>query len=237
MPPLQRRAASLPHHRAPRAPAWRPGLWALLALAPLVARSQGPAASGPAGVKIAFVGDSLTEGLGVTRDQAYPALVEQQLRALGYDATAINSGVSGATSAGAAQKIRWALRSQPTLIVLALGANDMLRGLDPAGTKANLAAGIDEARKASVPLLLVGMKAAPNLGPAYQRAFEALFNDLAAQRKVPLLPFLLEGVAAERALNQPDGIHPNARGHEALARTVLGAILPLLPPPPRPAAP
>ena len=191
------------------------------------------AAAGPA-VRIAFVGDSLTEGLGVTRDQAYPALIEQQLRALGYDAASINSGVSGATSAGAAQKIRWALRSQPTHLVLALGANDMLRGLDTAVTKRNLEAGIDEAQRAGVPLLLVGMKAAPNLGPQYQKSFEALYSALAATRKVPLLPFLLEGVAAEPSLNQPDGIHPNARGHQALARTVLRALLPLLPPLPQP---
>ena len=190
------------------------------------------AAPGPV-IKIVFVGDSLTEGLGVTREQAYPALIEQLLRALGYDATSINSGVSGATSAGAAQKVRWALRSQPTLIVLALGANDMLRGLDTAVTKQNLAAGIDEAQRAGVPLLLLGMKAAPNLGPDYQKSFESLFIDLAASRKVPLLPFLLEGVAAEPALNQPDGIHPNARGHEQVARTVLHALQPLLPPLPK----
>ena len=164
-------------------------------------------------------------------------MVERLLRDLGYDAAAINAGVSGATTAGAAQKVRWALRARPSLIVLALGANDMLRGLDSDLTRKNLSAGIDEAQKAGVPILLAGMKAAPNLGPGYRLRFERVFTDLAALRRVPLLPFLLEGVAAEPSLNQPDGIHPNPLGHQAIARSVLRAITPLLPPPPKRATP
>jgi acyl-CoA thioesterase-1 len=198
-----------------------------LALCLALAASLG-AAPGD-GPLILCLGDSLTEGFGVAPEQAFPSRLEQRLREAGHaGARVINAGISGSTSASAVSRLRWQLRAEPDVLVLALGANDGLRGLDLAQTRRNLDEAIALARSAGVRVVLAGMKLPPNYGPSYTRDFEALFAELAAAHRVALIPFLLEGVAARPDLNLPDGIHPNARGHERVADNVLAALLPLL---------
>jgi acyl-CoA thioesterase-1 len=125
-------------------------------------------------------------------------------------------------------RLRWQLKSRPDVVVIALGGNDGLRGIDVAATRANLSSAIELAQKSGARVLLAGMKLPPNYGPEYTSAFEAMFPALAKQHGVALLPFLLEGVAADPALNLPDGIHPNERGTEIVARNVVAALLPML---------
>jgi acyl-CoA thioesterase-1 len=187
------------------------------------------AARGAGGERvIVCLGDSLTEGYGLAPDRAYPSLVERMLSERGRAVRVINAGISGSTSASAVSRLRWQLRSRPDIVLIALGANDGLRGVDVAATRANLSAAIDLAQQNGARVLLAGMKLPPNYGPKYTTAFAAMFPALAAQHRVALLPFLLEGVAGDPALNQPDGIHPNERGTEIVARNVLEALLPLL---------
>jgi len=177
---------------------------------------------------VVCLGDSLTEGYGLAPEQSYPTLLERMLRERGHAVRVVNAGVSGSTSASAASRLRWQLRSRPDVVVIALGGNDGLRGFDVAATKANLSTAIDLAQQSGARVLLAGMKIPPNYGPEYTAAFEAVFPALAKEHGVALLPFLLEGVAAKPDLNLPDGIHPNARGTEIVARNVLAALLPLL---------
>jgi acyl-CoA thioesterase-1 len=177
---------------------------------------------------IVCLGDSLTEGYGIAPERAYPTLVERMLRDRGHAARVVNAGISGSTSASAVSRLRWQLRSRPEIVVIALGGNDGLRGVDVAATRANLSAAIELARQSGARVLLAGMKLPPNYGPEYTAAFEAIFPALAAEHGVPLLPFLLEGVAADPALNLPDGIHPNERGTEIVARNVFASLLPML---------
>jgi acyl-CoA thioesterase-1 len=177
---------------------------------------------------VVCLGDSLTEGYGLAPEQAWPSLVERMLRERGQAVRMVNAGISGSTSASAASRLRWQLRSKPEIVVIALGGNDGLRGVEVSATRANLSAAIELAQRSGARVLLAGMKLPPNYGPEYTAAFEALFPALAAQHDVALLPFLLEGVAADPALNLPDGIHPNAGGTEIVARNVLAALLPML---------
>lgn len=180
---------------------------------------------------VVCLGDSLTEGYGLAPEESYPSLLEGMLRERGHAVRVVNAGVSGSTSASAASRLRWQLRSRPDVVVIALGGNDGLRGVDVAATEANLSMAIDLAQQSGARVLLAGMKLPPNYGPEYTAAFEALFPALAVKHHVALLPFLLEGVAANPELNLPDGIHPNARGTEIVARNVLAALQPLLAPP------
>jgi acyl-CoA thioesterase-1 len=179
-------------------------------------------------IRIVCLGDSLTEGYGLAPEQAYPSRLESGLRERGYAVRVVNAGISGSTSASAVSRLRWQLRSGPDWVVIALGGNDGLRGVDVATTKANLAQAIEVAKQAGVRVLLAGMKLPPNYGRDYTDAFEAIFPALAEEHEVPFLPFLLEGVAADPALNLPDGIHPNARGSAIVARHVQRALAPLL---------
>lgn len=178
--------------------------------------------------KIVVLGDSLTEGYGVSKEKAYPALVEKALRAKGKDVTVVNGGSSGATSASGPPRLKWFLKGKPDMMLLALGANDALRGFDLAATERNLATTIEAAQKAGVKVLLAGMKAPTNYGEEYRKRFEGLYGRLAKRFSVPLLPFLLEGVGGHPELNLADGIHPNEKGHEVVAKAVtvfLGARL------------
>ena len=177
---------------------------------------------------IVCLGDSLTEGFGLAPERAYPTLVERMLRERGHAVRVVNAGISGSTSASAVSRLRWQLRSRPEIIVIALGGNDGLRGVDVEATRANLSAAIELAQQSGARVLLAGMKLPPNYGPEYTAAFEAMFPALAARHGVALLPFLLDGVAADPALNLPDGIHPNERGTEIVARNVFAALLPML---------
>jgi acyl-CoA thioesterase-1 len=193
-----------------------------LALAlPVPAGATGPAAA-PRAIRVLALGDSLTEGYGVAQTQAYPALLEQALQArTGREVRVINAGIGGSTSASALSRIRWHLRAKPDLVVLALGANDMLRGLSPESCEKNLDQALALLSEHSIPAVLAGMRVPPNYGADYRRRFEAIYPRLAARHRVPIIPFLLEGVAGSRELNQEDGIHPNEKGHQTMARTVL----------------
>ena len=171
---------------------------------------------------IVFLGTSLTAGLGLTEDQAFPALIQDTLDALGIPLRVVNSGVSGETTAGGLRRIGWLVRQPVSVLVVELGANDGLRGLDVDAMRSNLQTIIDRTKAAhpDARIVLLGMQAPPNLGGRYTQAFSKVFSDLAATNGTALVPFLLEGVAGVPELNQTDGIHPTAGGHELLARTV-----------------
>jgi len=171
-------------------------------------------------ISITFLGDSLSAGLGVEEDEAFPVIVERRLRELGWNVKVTNAGVSGDTTAGGVSRLSWILKQEPHIVVLELGANDGLRGMSVAVTEANLRRMISGTKEAGVSVLLVGMMVPPNYGSEYAQRFNDVFPGLADELGVPLVPFLLEGVAAEPELNQADGIHPNSAGHRRVAETV-----------------
>ena len=178
--------------------------------------------------KIVAVGDSLTEGLGVAREQAYPAVLARRLAEKGRAIEVVNAGVSGARSSSGPSRVRWALKGNPDLIILELGANDGLQGGPTAEMKKNLSLAIEEAKSAGVKVLLAGMKAPPNMGDKYCRDFERVFKDLSHKHRVPLIPFFLEGVAADPKLNQPDMKHPTAEGYIRVVDNVMRSLEPML---------
>jgi acyl-CoA thioesterase-1 len=177
---------------------------------------------------VVFLGDSLTAGLGLAEEDAFPAVLERDLRAAGRPVRVVNAGVSGDTSAGGLARLDWLLRQRPDVLVVGLGANDGLRGLRPEATRDNLRAILSRARGAGVRVLLLGMRLPPNYGPEYTRSFAEVYAGLAAELDVPLVPFLLEEVGGRPELNLPDGIHPTAAGHRLLAATVRPYLLKLL---------
>jgi len=179
--------------------------------------------------KIVVLGDSLSAGYGLLELQAYPALLQDKLNVEGYGWEVVNAGISGDTSAGGLQRLDWALNQGDVRILLvALGANDGLRGLPVSEMKKNLAAIIAGAQEKRISVLLAGMEAPPNFGPEYTVSFRQVFRDLARQYKVTLLPFLLDKVAGEPSLNLPDGIHPNADGSHIVADTVWNVLKPMV---------
>jgi len=173
--------------------------------------------------RIIFFGDSLTAGYGVGPDLAFPSLVEKKLKQEGKKVEVINAGLSGETSAGGLTRINWILNQQVDVFVLELGANDGLRGLPLEQTRNNLQAILEKVKEKNpkVKIIVAGMLVPPNMGPEYSNAFKLLFPDLANQNNAVLVPFLLEGVAGNTKLNQPDGLHPNAKGHEIVAETMV----------------
>jgi acyl-CoA thioesterase-1 len=178
--------------------------------------------------RVVFLGDSLTAGYGLPKEQSVPSLIQKQLDAEGYDYEVVNHGVSGDTSAGGVSRLDWALDGDVRVLVLELGANDGLRGLPVESTKANLSDIITRAKARGVTVLLTGMEAPPNHGPLYTQQFRQLFADLARAHEVAFVPFYLEGVAGNPALNISDGIHPNAAGAAIVQQTVWKALRPLL---------
>jgi acyl-CoA thioesterase-1 len=187
--------------------------------------------AGGAGERIIVaLGDSLTAGLGVASDEAYPALLEARARKAGFDYRVVNAGVSGDTSAGGLRRLDWILRSRPDVVIVALGSNDGLRGQPIAALRDNLTTIVTRLRAAGARVLLVGMRLPPNYGAAYAGDFAEVFGTVARRTSVAFLPFLLEGVAGDPALNQPDGIHPNAAGQRIVADRVWTALRPLLRP-------
>lgn len=182
----------------------------------------------PARPRIVALGDSLTAGLGLEAGQAWPALIQARLDAAGYAYEVVNAGVSGDTTAGGRRRLDWALDGDVEVLVLELGANDGLRGLTPADMRANLDAIITAAKARGITVLLCGMEAPPNFGSDYTREFRAVFADLATAHDVAFLPFFLDGVAGDPALNQPDGIHPNVDGTRRVADHIWRALEPLL---------
>jgi acyl-CoA thioesterase-1 len=179
---------------------------------------------------VLFVGTSLTAGLGLDPDSAYPSVLQRTADSAGVPITVVNAGVSGETSAGALRRIDWVLREPVDVLVLETGANDGLRALRVDSTRANLEAILTRARQAhpSVRLVLVQMEAPPNLGGEYTGRFRGMFPEVARTTGAALTPFLLEGVAGVARLNQPDGIHPNEDGARRVARTVWATLRPVL---------
>ena len=178
--------------------------------------------------RIVFLGDSLTAGLGLATDRSFPSLIGKKLKERGLHYDVINAGVSGDTSAGGVRRLDWSLEGDVRMLIVALGGNDALRGLPPREMKKNLATILDRARERKVPVILAGMEAPPNNGPDYTREFRNVYSELAAEYNVRLIPFLLQGVAGDASLNQPDGIHPNVRGAELVADLVWKELEPAL---------
>ena len=178
--------------------------------------------------RIVFLGDSLTAGLGLAAEQSYPSLIGKRLKEHGYDYEIVNAGVSGDTSAGGLRRLDWSLDGDVRVLIVALGGNDGLRGLPTSEMKKNLAAILDRAREKKISVILAGMEAPPNNGPDYTRDFRKVYSDLAKEYQVTFIPFLLQGVAGDAALNQADGIHPNVRGAEIVADLVWRELQPVL---------
>jgi acyl-CoA thioesterase-1 len=181
------------------------------------------AAATPVGAHVPVIldiGDSLTAGYGLPPDQAFPARLEAWLRQKGIEARVVNAGVSGDTTAGGLALLDWALADKPDLVILALGGNDALRGIDTGTVRANLDKMIQKIEASDAKVLLLGMIAPPNWGEEYKRAFDRIFPELAQAHNVPLYSFFLEGVAMKPELNQPDGIHPNETGVSVLVDRV-----------------
>lgn len=224
----------------------RPVLWMFLALLACGPRQQAPHEASPApspgppqptpnvstdAPVILFLGTSLTAGYGLDLEQAFPAHIQARIDAAGLKHRVLNAGVSGETSAGALRRLDWLLQEQSVaVLVVETGANDGLRGHDPEATRANIQTIFDRALRQSPPprLMLLGMEAPPNLGADYARRFRGIYPELARRNGAVLVPFLLEGVAGIPDLNQADGIHPTAEGHEHVAETVWRALRPLL---------
>jgi len=194
---------------------------ALLSVAAGEARGEGV---------VVALGDSLTAGLGVAADEAFPARLQARLRAEGYDYRVVNAGVSGDTTAGGLRRVDWALRAHPDVVIVALGANDGLRGQSPPAIRGNLEEIVARLQAAGVRVLLVGMRLPPNYGAEYTKEFEAVFPAVARRAKITLMPFLLDGVAADPRLNQADGIHPTAAGQQMIADRLWPYLRPLLRP-------
>jgi acyl-CoA thioesterase-1 len=176
---------------------------------------------------VAF-GNSLTAGLGVSPDQSYPARLQRTLDAAGYVYRVVNAGVSGDTTAGGVRRVSWVLKSKPAIVILELGGNDGLRGLSLSETKDNLERIIQQLQQASVTVVLAGMKLPPNYGKDYTNGFESLYQALAKQYRLTLIPFFLDGVAGSSSLNQADGIHPTGEGYRIIVEKILPTLEPLL---------
>jgi acyl-CoA thioesterase-1 len=204
------------HHR-------RPAILGFALLASLVT-----AAGARAEETIAVLGDSISAGFGVTPEEAYPARLQERLRREGYDYRVVNAGVSGDTTAGGLRRVDWVLRARPSIAIVALGGNDGLRGLSVVAMRANLEQIVERLQAAGAQVLLTGMRVPPNYGDAYAREFAAAFPAVAAKTGAALMPFLLDGVAADGQLNQADGIHPNARGQAIIAERLWPYLKPLL---------
>jgi len=200
---------------------------ALLVLVLTAALPGSVAAQGKPLTILAF-GDSLVAGFGLGNRDGFTAKLEMALKAKGIEARVINGGLSGDTSAGGLARLDWALEPKPDFAIVELGANDGLRGLDPAQTRANLDAILGKLKAKGVPVLFAGMYAPPNMGPDYGKAFNALYPELAKKHGVAFYPFFLDGVAADASLNQPDGIHPNAKGVDIIVERILPHVLKLI---------
>lgn len=182
---------------------------------------------GPA-PRIVVLGDSLTAGLGLAPEQAYPALLQKRLDAAGLKYEVVNAGVSGDTSAGGLRRVDWVLEGDVKVLIVALGGNDALRGLPVEQLRENLVTITERAKARGIKVILAGMEAPPNFGSAYTGAFRQTYRDVARQQGAVLIPFLLDGVAGIPEMNQGDGIHPTAAGAEKVAETVWSALRPIV---------
>ncbi|WP_200909777.1 arylesterase [Azospirillum thiophilum] len=187
-----------------------------------------PTSAAAAPVKLLALGDSLTAGYGLAEPQGFTRQLEKALSGKGYSVTVINAGVSGDTTAGGRARLDWALADKPDAAIVELGANDMLRGLDPDQARANLDAILKTLTERKIPTLLAGMFASPSLGKPYTDRFNAIYPDLAKSYDLPLYPFFLDGVALDRTLIQQDGLHPNAQGVAVIVERILPSVTALL---------
>lgn len=182
-----------------------------------------------ANTKILFLGDSLTEGYGIEKQAAYPTQLQKIIeKDTGIRVEIINGGVNGSTTASGISRIKWYKRANPDIVILALGANDGLRGIPIQETEKNLQQIIDHLRKWGCRIVICGMKMPPNYGESYRKPYESLFPKLAENNNTLLVPFLLEGVAGEKTMNLPDGIHPNEEGHQFIASNIYKVIKDIL---------
>jgi len=187
------------------------------------------AAAAPAATQtIVVLGDSLTAGYGLAADQTFPARLQEALAARGVAAQVVNAGVSGDTTAGGLTRIDWVLKERPDAVIVELGGNDGLRGLDPKQSFANLDAILEKLDAAKIPVLIAGMKAPPNLGREYGAEFESIYARLAERHNAAFYPFFLDGVAADPALNQKDGLHPNPEGVAIIVEKITPFVLRLI---------
>ncbi len=179
---------------------------------------------------ILMFGDSITAGYGLSEEQAYPALIQNKIDSLNLNHNVINAGLSGETTAGGARRVDWILQQEVDIFLLGLGGNDGLRGIDPSNTKKNLITIIEKvrAKDPEIDIILAGMEAPPNLGQQYTSEFRSVFSEVAAEKDVIFMPFLLEDVAGVEELNQPDGIHPTGKGQQIIANHIWTYIEPLL---------
>lgn len=185
-------------------------------------------ARGSGEMTLVFVGDSLTQGYGVKKNESFPELVSEQLKKNGRKVKVINGGVSGSLSSSAEQRVRWYLKIHPDVIFICLGANDSFKGTPPSAIKQNLSKAIALAQAAQVRVVLAGMRPFRNMGEKYVQEFEGVFRDLAKMKNLTYMPFLLDGVALKPELNQADGKHPNAQGHILISQNVLKVLEPVL---------
>ncbi len=192
------------------------------ALMSLIVSSPTLAASRP--IKLVAFGDSLTAGYRLPADAAFPAVLERMLKAKGRDVSIANAGVSGDTTTGGLDRLDWSVPDGTDGVILELGANDMLRGTDPAIARRNLTAMLDQFKARGIPVLIAGMQAAPNLGPDYRAKFDAIFPDLAKRYGLILYPFFLEGIIGDAGQHLDDGLHPNTRGVETIAARMLPTV-------------
>lgn len=176
-------------------------------------------------VSILVLGDSLTSGYGLENGESFPAQLESSLQSAGYSVKVINAGVSGDTTAGGLARIDWALADQPQIVVVAIGANDALRGLDPAQARSNLDQIITRLKMAGCRVILAGMQSPRNLGPDYYNKFDQIYPDLAKHHELLFYPFFLDGVATRSDLNQTDGIHPNSAGVQQVVKGIQPLIV------------
>ena len=176
-------------------------------------------------VKLAILGDSLAAGYGLAPAQAFPARLQAALKEKGRNVTDINHGVSGDTTAGGVERLDWMLGDKPDIVLVELGGNDALRALDPAATERNLDTIVKKLKEAGVTVWLAGMLAPRNFGPEYAKSFDGLFKTIADKYDVPFYAFFLDGVAQDPALNQPDGIHPNARGVDVIVERIMPFVV------------
>ena len=194
-------------------------LTSLVLAFPLDAREETP-------IKVLFLGDSITAGLGVEPEQAYPSLVDRMIKDKGISGVSIiNGSISGSTTASALSRLKWFQRTRPDILVLALGANDGLRGLSTQNMAENLGKAIGFAKEQGMAVILAGMEVPPNYGPSYSKDFRQVFPSLAAKYQITLIPFLLKDVGGVAGMNQEDGIHPNPEGHRIIARTVFPYVM------------
>jgi acyl-CoA thioesterase-1 len=198
------------------------------ALAALAVMSAAVSAAAAAETRLLVLGDSLTAGYGLPAEQAFPVRLEKALRERGLDVRVLNAGVSGDTTAGGLARLDWALGDHPQAAIVELGANDGLRAIDPAETRANLDAIVKRLKDKGVAVLVAGMLAPPNLGREFSRDFNAIFPEIAAKHGALLYPFFLDGAATNPQFNQGDGIHPNARGVDVIVAGILPSVIKLL---------